>query len=885
VSTLRVLLARVRALFRPGASDSELEQDIQAHLELLAEDYERRGLSAADARAAARRDFGGVEQMKEAYRDQRGIPLLESLLQDLRYACRTLAHSPGVTLTAIVTIALGVFGPTVTFTMAKAWILEPLPFERPHELVDLRALDSKTGDFGSVNAADFSDWQKSAQSFEALVAYRQTDVRLTGPDRTERLRGALVSPEFFRVLGVRARSGRLFDDVGKSAQQDRQVVLGHLYWREQLAGDEGVVGRTLRLNGEEHEVIGVLPEAFQFTLLGRCDVWRPLLITPEQAADRRGGGLVGLGRLRQGRALGDARRELSQIAADLAAAHPGTNARRGVRVLSLADEVRRHHDLGFIVPLMGAMVACVLLIACVNVTNVMLARASTRRQEMAVRLALGASRSRIVRQWLVEHVLLFVAASALGVVLSVYGADWITQSIPVESRPYLRDYAKLPVDGVVVLFALGVGALCGVLFGWYPAWNGTRSDVNADLRDESGRSTPGPAGARLRAALMVCQVALALAVLISGGLLVATSRNMQRADVGFEARGLLTLRLGLDTQRYRTPAEQRGFYERLLADLRGRPGVVAAAAGSLVPFGNGGPRAEWFKDGAPETPPAETPLVWLNQVTADYAEAVGLRLRRGRFLTSADGPGSPRAALVSETLAARFFPGQDPLGRRFRLGRGETEPWTVVGVVGDVKNFEAVDGPQPQVHVPFVEQPRAAMTLVLRTRSEPEALAGTARAAVAAADPAEPVTDLETMAARIHRVTAAFQTIASFVTFFGAVTLVLAGVGIYGVIAYSFAQRTREIGIRMALGAQRADVARLVLRQLRGFLLAGLLPGLGLAFALGHAFRSILFGVTPTDWRLYVAMPLLLGSVAALAALVPIRRALAIDPIRALRHD
>jgi putative ABC transport system permease protein len=885
MNALRVLAARVKAFVRRGPSDADLDEDIQAHLELLANDHVRRGLSPADARAAARRDFGGVEQMKESYRDQRGLPLLEGLLQDLRYACRTLGRSPGFTLVALVTIALGVFGPTVTFTMAKAWILEPLPFERPNELVDLRTLDTKTGNFGAINAADFTDWRKSAGSFVAIAGYRGSNVRLTGTESSERIRGAIVTPDFFRVLGTRAALGRLFTEGGPEAQQAKLVVIGHLFWRERFRSDPAALGRTLRLNGEEYSVIGVLPEAFQFTLLGRCDVWRPLVFSPEQSADRRGGSLVGLGRLRPGRNVDEARRELVQTAASLAAAHPDTNARRSARVLSLADEVRRHHDLGFIVPLMGAMVACVLLIACVNVTNVMLARASTRRQEMAVRLALGASRARIVRQWLVEHLLLFVTASGIGAALAVYGADWITQSIPVDSRQYLREYAALPVDRMVVLFALAIGALCGVAFGWFPAWSGTRADVNADLRDESARSTPGRAGMRLRGALMVSEVALALAVLISGGLLVATSRNMQRVDVGFDARGVLTFQLGLDPQRYRTPADQRVFYERLIGELEGRPGVVSAAAGSLVPFGTSGARLEFFAEGAPETPPSETPSVWLNAVTGGYPKTLGLRLLRGRLLNAADGSDAPRAALVSGTLAAQLFPGKDALGRRFRLGRGQTELWTIVGVVGDVKNFETVDGPEPQVHLPFAQQPRASMTVVLRTNGDPEALAATARAAVAAVDPSEPVADVEWMAARIHRVTAPFQTISDFVTFFGAVTLLLAGVGIYGVISYSFAQRTREIGIRMALGARRADVVWLVLRQMRSFLLAGLIPGLALAFALGRAFESVLFGVTSTDWPLYASMTLLLSVVACLGALIPARRASSIDPMKALRCD
>src|SRR5262245_15037541 len=884
MARLRLLLARLKALLGGRRSDDALDADIQAHLDLLIEDYVRGGLSPEEARTAARRAFGGVQQMKESYREQRGLPIVESLLQDLKHPGRSLRRSPGLTVVAIITIALGIFGPTVTFTMAKAWILEPLPFARPNELLDLRTLDKQSGNFGAVNAADFLDWRRSTESFEEIAGYTQSNVRLTGGDQAEHVRGAMVTPNFFKTLGVETPIGRAFDPGAQDAGRSKEVVISHLMWRERFHSDAAVLGRVVQLHPEDFTIVGVLPETFQFTLLGRCDVWRPLVFTPEQAAERRGRMLIGLGRLRQGRSVEDARQELTQVVARLASTYPETNARRGVRVLRLADEVRVHHDLGFIVPVMFAMVGCVLLIACVNVTNVMLARTSTRRQEMAVRLALGASRGRIVRQWLVEHVLLFVIASLAGAALAVYGADWITQSIPVENRQYLRNYAVLPVDRIVLLFALLIGGLCGLVFGAVTATTGVRADA-ADLRDASTRSTAGRSGTRLRASLVVCEVALSLAVLISAGLLVATARNIARVDVGFDPHRLLTFQLALDAQRYRTPADIQSFYERLTDDLAKRPAVAGAAAGSLVPFGTEGSSAEFFLEGAPETTPAETPSVALSRVTADYVGTLRLRLVRGRALTAADGAEAPRAVLINETLASRHFPGQDPIGRRFRLARGNPDLWTVVGVVADVKNFETIDTAAPQAYVPFAQQPRRAMTVVVRTAGEPDALSATVRGAVAAIDPREPIVDLASMEARIYRVTGPYQTIGSFVMFFGVVTLLLAGIGVYGVISYSWAQRTRELGIRMALGARRADVGRLVILQIRTFLLAALVPGLALAWGIGRALQAILFGVTATDWRLYLSMTGLLAAVALVAVLVPARRAMSIDPMAALRDE
>ena len=886
IDRLRVTLARLRAFVAGGdRSDAALDADIRAHLDCLTDDYRRGGLSPEEARIAARRAFGGVQQIKESYREQRGLPLVESLSQDVRYAWRSLRRTPSLTVVTILTIALGLFGPTVTFTMAKAWILDPLPFARPDDLLDLRTVDTQSGDLGLLNAADFLDWRRSAQAFDSMAGYTPSNVRLTGGDQAEHVRGARVTPNFFQTLGVEARVGRVFDPVAADGVPTKEVVISHLMWRERFHEDPAVLGRNVQLDAEDFTIVGVLPETFQFTLLGRCDVWRPWQFTPGQAVERRGGDLVGLGRLRQGRTVEAARKELAQIAARLASAYPDTNARRGVRVLRLAEEVRVHHDLGFLVPVMFAMVGCVLLIACVNVTNVMLARTSTRRQEMAVRLALGAPRARILRQWMVEHLLLFVAASLVGTALAIYGANWITQSIPVENRQYLRNYAVLPVDRIVLLFAVLVGAVCGLVFGGLTASTGAGADVAADLHAASTRTTAGRSGTRLRSSLVVFEVALSLAVLISAGLLVATARNIARVDVGFDPHRLLTFQLALDAQRYRTPADIRTFYDRLTADLAKRPTVTDVAVGTLVPFGTEGSSAEFFLEGTPEKAPAETPSVALNQITADYTKTLRLRLIRGRALSLVDGANAPRTVMINETLAAQYFPGQDPLGRRFRLGRGTSDLWTVVGIVADVKNYETIDAAAPQAYVPFAQQPSRATTVVVRTSDSPDALAATVRGAVAAIDPREPIVDLVSMDGRIRRVTGPYQTIGSFVMFFGGVTLLLAGVGVYGVISYSWAQRTREIGIRIALGARRVDVGQLVLLQIRTFLLAGSVPGLLLAWAIGRALQAMLFGVTATDWRLYLSMTALLTAVALVAVLVPTRRAMSIDPIKALRAE
>jgi putative ABC transport system permease protein len=878
-------MMRAAGVFRTNRRERELADEIESHLQIHADDNIRRGLSPDAARRAAVLKLGGVESLKERYRDQQGLPSLEHLVQDFRYAARTLRRTPGLTAVALVTLALGIAGPTAVFSMIKSWILEPLPFARPDTLIDLRYLDTSTGNYGRINPADFLDLARSTRTLEELAAYRSDDYRLTGGDRPERAQGASVTPNFFRLIGAQAALGRVFNDEDRKSGSQAVTVLSHGLWRERFNADPSILGRSVELDGRAHIVVGVLPESFQFTLLGRANVWTPLVFTPEETSDRRSRSVIGLGRLRDGIAVDQARAELGSIAAHLAKAYPDTNATRGVRVLRLADEIRLHHDMGFLLPVLFGMVGCVLLIACVNVTNVMLARASARRHETAVRIALGASRSRIGRQWVIEHLIVFVGAGAAGAALAVYATDWITTSIPFENRGYLRNYGVVTVDRAVLLFALAVGALCGMLFGWLTAWTGVKADVNADLRDASGRTTTATRGNRLRAALVVAEVSLALGLLISSGLLVQTARNITRVDVGFDSSQLLTFRMLLDDRQYQDDAAIRVFYERLTSDLRGRPAVLSAAAGSFVPFARGGDGTEFFIEGRPDPAPKDTPGATLSQITAGYEDTLRLRVVGGRRLGAGDSADGLKVAMINETLAHRHFANRDAIGQRLRLGRLSPESWTIVGVVADVKNYETVDASEPQIYVPFAQRPSRLMTVVVRTSGDPEALVGTVRDAVAGLDPAEPISRVFAMDALIGHVTTPFRTTSTFVSFFGLITLLLAGVGVYGVVSYNFSQRTREIGLRMALGARRADVVALVLKQIRAFMLLGLAPGLALAWVLGQAMKGMLVGVTPTDWRLYVGMSLLLAMVALLAALVPARRATAVDPMTALRHE
>ena len=704
---MRRWIRRVAGMFHTTRRDAELAAEIESHLELHTDENIRRGMAPDAARRAAVLQLGSVAALTEEYRGRRGLPLLEQLVQDLRYAGRTMRRSPGVTIVAAVTLALGVAGPTVMFAMMKAWILDPLPFPQPDSLVDIRMLDTTTGRARALNAADFLDLTRGARAVERVAAYRAEEFRLTGADRAERVRGARVTPEFFRLLGAQPVIGRVFGPIDRASATDRVVVISRVLWQDRFAADPSIVGRTIRVDGEPHSIVGVLPDSFHFTLLGRVALWAPLVFTPEEAADRRTRSIVGIGRLREGATVVQAGAELRQVADQLAKSYPETNHGRSVRVWRLADEVRRHHDAGFLIPVLFAMVVCVLLIACVNVTNVMLARATARQHEMAVRLALGASRGRIVQQWLVEHVVLFVAASAAGIGFAIYGADWITSSIPDENRTYLRNFGVVRIDAVVAAFALGAGALCGVLFGWLPAWTGARADVAGDLRDGAGRTTAGGASNRLRGVLVATEVALALGLLISGALLVQTARNVTRADLGFDPRHLLTFELALDERQYSTDAAVRDFYERLAGDLASRPGVTGASIGSLVPFGYTGDRTEFFLEGQPDLPPRDAPIAGLNHVSADYSRTLGLRMIAGRPIGAQDGPRAPKVVQIGEALARRYFGGRDPIGKRLRVGRGSSELLTIVGIVGDVQESRHRDAARPRAVRPARAAPDA----------------------------------------------------------------------------------------------------------------------------------------------------------------------------------
>jgi predicted permease len=811
---------------------------------------------------------------------------MRTLLKDVRFAARGLWKRPGFTAVAVVTLALGIGANTAIFTVIDAALLRSLPYRDPARLVHLWET-KRSRDFERREASypDFLDWRaQSADVFEGVAGYAPRQFTLALEGEAARARGATVTANFFDLLGVRAEAGRTFvageDEPGAAPA----AVLGHGLWLRRFGGDRAVVGRKVALDGEPFTVVGVLPADFQFARLGETEVWTSLAVSPQVASRRYMHWLQVVARLKEGVDTEAAGAALSAVAARIESEDPGAHAGVGLRVVGLQEEF-----VGPVRPvllvLLGA-VGFVLLIACTNVANLLLARSASRRREMAIRAALGASRWRVVRQLLTESVLLSMAGGAAGLVLALWGVDLLVAAIPpaqLAQMPYLRG---LSLDADVLLFAFGLSLLTGVLFGLTPALASTRTDLQESLK-EGGRSSGSRASARLRDLLVVSEVALALVLLVGAGLLLKSLAVMLKVDPGFDARGLLTMRVALPPARYAEDAQAARFYEELLRRVSQLPGVRGAAATSNLPLaGDGG-------TGTPQvfgraTPASELTEAHLRTVSANYFEVMGIPVAGGRAFGPRDTSDAPRVLLVNKTFAERVFPGEDPVGRRLTFRFTGERQFEIVGVVGDEKVTSLDARTTPVVYFHNQQDADSSAALVLRAEgADPLALAGAVREAARGVDPEVPVFAVQTLEQMVSGTRATFvRRYPAYLTgVFACVALLLALVGIYGVVSYAVTQRTREIAVRVALGARGRDVLRLVLRHGLGLALAGVAAGTLGALALTRLIEGLLFGVSAADPAVYTLVGLLLVGVALLACLGPARRATKVDPMVALRYE
>jgi putative ABC transport system permease protein len=807
--------------------------------------------------------------------------MMDTFRQDLRYSFRMLWKSPGFMAVAILALALGVGANTAIFSVVNAVLLRPLPYTDPHRLVILweKAATQDT----SVSYPNFQDWRDQNQSFEQIAAFRRDSFNLTSAGEPERLAGRMTSASFFQTLGAKPFKGTDFPAAEDRVGGQRVVILGHGFWQRRFGGDESIVGKQLTLNNQSYTVIGITAPDFRFGV--DTDIFVLLGQEEGRCFQSRGchPGIYVIGRLKTGISMEQGRADMDAIMARLGQQYPQTNSDRRIHIESLYDNtVQEVRPALFI--LLGA-VGFVLLIACANVANLLLARSAVRQKEIAIRTALGASRWRIVRQLLTESVVLGLAGGALGLLLALWWTDALKSLVP-GNIPRLTEAG---IDLRVLVFTFLVSVLTGVIFGLIPALQASKPELNEALK-EGDRGSTGRRH-RVRSVLVVSEVAIALVLLIGAGLMVKSLWRLQRVGTGFETRNLLTMQLSY-TARPDEAERARGFFTELEEKIRATPGVEAVALSNGLPFLGASENAVWFK-GQPPSNPKDVMMSVEYLVTPDYFRTLGIELKRGRLINEQDRVGSPLVAVIDESFAQKYFAGQDPIGKYLDNGNGMKEI-EIVGIVGHVKHY-GLDGEvpvDPQYYLALRQVPNELLPVIanrismsVRTTGDPTSLINTVRQQVLAADPNQPVYNARTMEQVIAESIAARRFSMLLLTIFAAVALLLASVGIYGVMSYSVTQRTHEIGIRMALGASRRDVMKMVVGQ--GMLLALVGVGVGLlaSFLLTRVMSSLLFNVSATDPWTFIGISLLLAIVAFLACYLPARRATRVDPMTALRYE
>jgi putative ABC transport system permease protein len=816
-----------------------------------------------------------------------GVQSIQAVWNDLKYAVRGLRQKPGFAFLVVATLTAGMAGAACLFSFINAWMLEPLPYPQPDQLSFARSLDTREGRQLGLSAADFRDIKERARSFESLALWAPTGFTVSREGVPERVSGGRASAEFFEVLGVQPARGRAFRKDEESFGRQYVAVVTEGFWKSRLGGDPAAIGQKIRLNGEMHEVVGILPADFHFALAGRANVWTPAALADAEAL-RRGDRYWSLiGRRAPGVTQEQAARELGEIAAQLGREYPETNRYIGSFSLTLAQEVGEHTGNRVLFAVFLITVG-LLLIACSNTANLLLVRAATRRRQAAIQLSLGASRRRLIRQGLIETMALFFSAAMIAGFAGVWLTDWIASMVPYESRGYLPNYGVVALHWRVFAFMAGAAFLTALTFGVAPALEAARTDVAVALKDLGSSSSGTRRRGRLRAALVIAQIALGTALLASTALLVQAFRSNWNAPTGFDPNGVLTFQMALDEKRYTTPEAIRAFYDRAADAVRQTAGSTKVAVAWNIPFGGQETRTALRIAGREVPERGKESLAVLNAIAPEYFAALGIPVKQGRGFQASDGPEAPLVAVVNEAFTRRHFPGQQAVGQRITLLRRRI-PVTVeiVGVTADVRIDFDRQRPDPEVLVPFAQLPDASVFVMLRTPGDPSALLPAIREAVAKIDPEQPIFRAKTMDEWVEERFAALWIVGGLAAGFGLLALVMAAVGVYGVVAFSVSQRTKEFGIRAALGADRARLLRLVASQGVFLMLTGFLPGIALAVAAAIGLRSAMQGIA----ELPGAAPTIAGAVVVLAAaafaatLIPARRAAAVDPVRAIRYE
>jgi putative ABC transport system permease protein len=805
---------------------------------------------------------------------------MQTLWQDLRYGARMLMRKPGFTLIAIITLALGIGANAAIFSVVNAVLLRPLPFNEPDRLMMIR--ETKLPQFPefSVAPGNFLDWQKQNTVFERLIAVRSAAFNLIGTGEPERLRGMSVTDGFYAMLGAQPQMGRVFLPEEDQPGHNNVVILSYGLWQRRFGADPNILNQAITLDGQSYTVIGVMPSTFYF-IDRAVELWTPMAFTAQQAQNHGGHFLSAIGQLKPGVTLDQARTEMSTIAGRLAAQYPEVNTGWNVKIMPLLEFTVRSIKPALMVLLVA--VAFVLLIACANVANLLLARAASRQKEIAIRTAMGASRGRIVRQLLTESVLLSLVGGAVGLLLAKWGMDALLSLAP-QNLPRM---SNVSLDGRVLAFTALVTLLTGVFFGLIPALQASKPNLSETMKDAGRGSTEGGRRQLIRSTLVVLEVASALVLLVGAGLMIKSFWQLQKVDPGFNPDKALTAMVALPRRKYPEEPQQIAFFQQLMEKVKTLPGVQEVGASNVVPLGDNDFVLAFEIDGRPPLPPGAGQSTNFYSISADYFKAMGIPLLQGRVFTERDTKDSPKVAVINETMAKKMFPDEDPLGKRITFGRRDDKPewFEIVGIVGDVKHYGLDQTTTMQTYEPYTQQTFTSMMLVVRTAGEPTSLTAAIRNEVLSLDKEQPISNIRTLDQFVSTSIAQQQFSMLLLGVFAAVAMVLAAVGIYGVLSYAVTQRTHEIGIRMALGAGQGDVLRLVVGHGMLLTLIGVGAGLAAAFGLTRLMSALLFGVSATDPLTFTLIALLLITVALLACTVPARRAMKVDPMVALRYE
>ena len=870
--------------------DADLERELRSDLELEEEEQRERGVSREEARYAARRALGNATLIREQAHDAWGWARIERLLADARYALRVLMKSPGFALTASLTLALGIGANAAIFSLVSAIILRPLPYTSPSELVGLGQWRNQKGEGyvqTGVSAPNIVDIAQQKNIFQQVGYYRFAGFNITEGNHPESIDGIKASVEMLPIFGVPPLMGRFFTAEETQPGHDQEAILGHRLWQTRYGADPAILGKTIDLDEKRYTIVGVMPARFRFTWDQEMGVFVPLALTPDELSEKgraTSRDLETQARLQPGITVKQAQAAMDTLAANLASEHPDADQGWGIKVEPLHAAYYRH--IGKPLLIMSGAVLFVLLIACGNVANLLLARATARKREIAIRAAIGANRRRLIAQLLTESVVLALIGGALGLALAYIGDRILTVEMAHYRRFSVPNASVVNLDWRVLVFALGLTLLTGVLFGLAPAWIASGTDLNESLRESGANSASESGRRRLHNGLVISEIALALVLLTGAGLLIRTFLELMQVDLGIDPTNVVTMEIDLPHYKYSAPENQTLFYRRLLQRVQSLPGVRAAGVeqpGSNVFF---------QPEGQAPSIPGQEPTASFNVVSPGDFAAMGIRLVAGRILAESDSDGGTPVALISQAAAHRYWPGSNPIGKHLsilaRVYSGQTagaaQSLQIVGIVKDRRGYNLWE-PRSDIYVPLEQHPVAWSNLNVRTAVPPMSVIPSIREAVLAIDSEQPVNDVQLLSDQIAQTYGTLRFPMTLVWIFAALALLLSAVGIFGVMSYTVSRRSHELAIRMALGADRVMVLRQILREGLGVTLIGVVIGLVAALALSRIMADYVYGIKATDPATYTAATLVLVLAALAACYVPARRAAAVDPMRTLRNE